>query len=137
VAAGRGRFCGEKCAAERADPGSLLNWYTSLVALKRTNLTLHAGATTFIDRDREDVLVWVRRLPGKVPIIVLCNMSAYAAHIDLARDLKTVGIGANSVSILLRSGPDDSPTERAKILLAPFETLIAEPVAYPLRRSPR
>jgi alpha-glucosidase len=59
--------------AELAEPGSLLNWYRTLIALRRTNPALRDGAMSFLDRADPDVLVYRRE--AAVPVTVLVNFS--------------------------------------------------------------
>lgn len=58
---------------ETADPGSLLNWYRTLIDLRRTNPALRDGKMTFLDRTDPDVLVYRRE--GADPVTVLVNFS--------------------------------------------------------------
>ncbi|PWK87763.1 alpha-glucosidase [Fulvimonas soli] len=58
---------------ELAEPGSLLNWYRTLIALRRANPALRDGAMTFLDRADPDVLVYRRE--GAEPVTVLVNFS--------------------------------------------------------------
>jgi alpha-glucosidase len=58
---------------ELADPGSLLDWYRTLIALRRSNAALREGDMTFLDRDDPDVLVY--RRGGSEPVTVLVNFS--------------------------------------------------------------
>lgn len=59
--------------SELEDPQSLLNWYRTLIALRRTNPALSDGKMTFLDLDDPDVLVYRRE--GSAPVTVLINFS--------------------------------------------------------------
>ena len=48
---------------ESANPDSLLNWYKQLIALRRTNATLHDGGFAMLDAGDADVLAYVRTAP--------------------------------------------------------------------------
>lgn len=58
---------------ELAEPGSLLDWYRTLITLRRTNPALRDGAMTFLDRTNSHVLVYQRK--GQAPVTVLVNFS--------------------------------------------------------------
>lgn len=58
---------------ELAEPGSLLNWYRTLIALRRTNAALRDGAMRFLDRSDPNVLVYRRE--GAAPVTILINFS--------------------------------------------------------------
>ncbi|MEW9623371.1 alpha-glucosidase [Rhodanobacter geophilus] len=58
---------------ELAEPGSLLNWYRTLIALRRANPALRDGAMSFLDRADPDVLIYRRE--GGTPVTVLVNFS--------------------------------------------------------------
>lgn len=58
---------------ELADPQSLLNWYRTLIALRRENPAMRDGSMTFLDRTDPHVLVYRRE--GAAPVTVLINFS--------------------------------------------------------------
>ncbi|HYL72387.1 MAG TPA: alpha-glucosidase [Candidatus Dormibacteraeota bacterium] len=69
-------------ARERADPGSLLNWYRRLIALRRTNPALYSGRTIMLDGDNPAVLSYARVGPGHTVLVAL-NLSAQPASVAL------------------------------------------------------
>ncbi|SFW44401.1 alpha-glucosidase [Luteibacter sp. UNCMF366Tsu5.1] len=60
-------------ASEMADSGSLLQWYRTLIDLRRSNPSLHDGAMTFVDTQNPHVLTYVRE--GAEPVLVAMNFS--------------------------------------------------------------
>jgi alpha-glucosidase len=64
---------------ELADPQSLLNWYRTLIALRRENPALRDGSMTFLDRTDPHVLVYRRE--GTTPVTVLVNFSGMPQRI--------------------------------------------------------
>lgn len=70
-------------AAARTDPASVLNFYRSLIAERRSNLAL-SGGFVMTDRTNDSVLSYVRTGGGR-QILVLLNFAANAADIPLAR----------------------------------------------------
>jgi alpha-glucosidase len=62
-------------ATETADPNSLLNWYTRLLALRRTVPALATGTMTLAGSD-PDILAWLRTDPASGNrVLVAINMS--------------------------------------------------------------
>jgi alpha-glucosidase len=59
---------------EHADPGSLLSWFRRLIALRRADVALRDGANQMLDYDRDNVLVWLRKTPGRT-VVVECNFN--------------------------------------------------------------
>jgi alpha-glucosidase len=62
-------------ASERADPGSLLNWYRRLARLRLTEPALRNGGETLVGDDDRAVLAWTRTAPGGARAEVAVNMS--------------------------------------------------------------
>ncbi|HEV2621755.1 MAG TPA: alpha-glucosidase [Frateuria sp.] len=81
---------------ELAEPGSLLNWYRKLIALRRSNPALRDGDMTFLDRTDPDVLVY--RRGGAHPVTVLVNFSG------MPQKVKT-GIVQRAVRTLAATDP--------------------------------
>lgn len=61
-------------ADEEEDPESLLQWYKSMITLRRTNPVLIAGAQTSCDAGNNNVVAYTRSLNGAT-IVVLTNFS--------------------------------------------------------------
>ncbi|HMI20957.1 MAG TPA: alpha-amylase family glycosyl hydrolase [Sphingomonas sp.] len=70
-------------AAERADPNSVLNFYRTLIAERRTNPAL-AGDMAMVDRNNPNVLSYVRTGGGKRLLVVL-NFGGTAADMTPAQ----------------------------------------------------
>jgi alpha-glucosidase len=68
---------------QRADPNSVLNYYRTLIAERRTNPAL-AGDMTMVDRSNPNVLSYVRSGGGKKVLTVL-NFSAQPSDLSLAQ----------------------------------------------------
>jgi alpha-glucosidase len=75
-------------ASEAADPKSLLNWYKSLLALRRSNIALRDGETTIFAND-PDVLAFARTA-SSVSVLVLNNFSNHGVDYRLS-DGKAAG----------------------------------------------
>ncbi len=71
--------------AEQAlsDPNSILNFYSKLVGLRKSNLTLIYGDQTMIDDKNESIIAYTRHLEGETNFLVLLNFKGYEAEVDL------------------------------------------------------
>ena len=132
-------------ATETADPNSLLNWNRALIALRRTNSTLHDGGFTLLDPDNPAVLSYLRTPPPNPstasqarprPVLVSLNFTAQPQTIHL--DLAAFGIAVHSIRPLLTdvsfsdlackdcASPTSNPPMTINLTLPPYATLIAE-----------
>jgi len=103
---------------ESSDPHSLLNWYRSLIALRREKAALYEGDYKALDVEDEDCLVYVRQA-GERRILVALNMSGQEQTIRL--DPKEVSSGR----LLLSSRKTQARTFQ-QITLEPFGVMVAE-----------
>jgi len=120
-------------AAESADPGSLLHWNESLIALRRSNAALHDGGIVMLDNTNAAVLSYLRTPPaGAHAVLVSLNMTAAPQTVHL--DLASAGIAVHSLKSLAGT-PDLSaftckdcaqPAFTTDLTLPPFAALIAE-----------
>ncbi len=102
-------------AAEDADPGSLLNFYRKLAALRHASAALRSGALILLNEPNPDILAWVRiPRPGagvaSAPVLVVLNVSARPATISLTAELRRAGVetGSGILRTLAQSGSPDS-----------------------------
>jgi len=70
-------------AAERADPNSVLNFYRTLIAERRSNLAL-SGDMAMVDRNNPDVLSYVRTGGGR-KVLTLLNFGGAASDLSFAQ----------------------------------------------------
>ena len=68
---------------ESAEPGSLLNWYRTLIHLRASVPALHDGDMVMIDTGNPDVLAWRRDAPGGGRAVVAINMTGHPATLAL------------------------------------------------------
>jgi alpha-glucosidase len=110
---------------ESADPDSLLKWYKTLIALRRSNLSLHNGGMVMLNQDDANVLSYVRTPPmGGEPVVVAMNMSAEPRVVSF--DLKAEGIRATEAKTLAASDPSlMGVISLASVRLPPFTAWIA------------
>ena len=110
---------------ESADPQSLLNWYKTLIALRRSNLSLHNGGLVMLNQGDANVLSYVRTPPkGAEPVVVALNMSAEPRMVSF--DLKAQGIQGVGAKTLAASDPSLlGVTSLTSVRLPPFTAWIA------------
>src|SRR6266481_1540289 len=77
--------------AESQDPGSILSFYKSLLALRRSAPALRDGKFLPLDQDNQYVLSFLRKTPGHGDsILVVLNMSAEPRTVRFALDVQGV-----------------------------------------------
>ena len=111
---------------EAADPHSLLNWYKTLISMRRSLPALHGGGVVMINTANADVLSYVRTAPaGAKAVVVSLNMSAtpQTVHLDLAGS----GIKGSAVKTLLSSDPAlREAHSAADLTLPPYGSYVGE-----------
>jgi alpha-glucosidase len=91
---------------EAADPGSLLNWYRRLIALRRSNRALRSGRTVMLDRTNANVLSYARVGDDGETVVVSLNMSPQPQKVSLG--LAAAGVRGSHLETLL-SSPEPLP----------------------------
>jgi alpha-glucosidase len=111
---------------ESANPDSLLNWYKTLIALRRSNPALRDGGMVMLNTDKKDVLCYMRMAPqGESPVVVAINISAEPQTITL--DVKQLGIGSTTVLTLATSSPSlRNVNSLAAVTLPPYASWVAK-----------
>jgi alpha-glucosidase len=109
---------------ESADPDSLLNWYRSLIALRRSNAALRGERTVMLDATNPSVLSYARVAADGSAVLVMLNMSAQAQRVSLG--LNSAGVPGSRLTTLL-SNPAPIPDQAADrpVTLAPFAAWVA------------
>lgn len=108
--------------AEEKDPDSILNFYKSLIKLRRQNDALKSGDLTILNNDDPNVLSFVRK-SGNEAVLVALNMSDKAQA--FSPDLKSAGvIGARTVVLLSSAKKLEGLKALDKIVLPPFAALV-------------
>ncbi|MDP9038086.1 MAG: alpha-glucosidase [Acidobacteriota bacterium] len=112
-------------AVESKEPGSLLNWYERLIALRRSNSALHDGAMTMVNTDDPNVLAYVRSTGSSSVLVVLnCTGTAQKVSFDLS------GAGGGAKGTTAKTLVTDDPTlQKASglkdVTIAPYASWIA------------
>ena len=115
------RFRQYNVAVERDDPGSILNFYRRLLALRHTDPALLEGQYLPLDENDPTVLAYLRRDRGRNVLVVL-NMSAEPRifHPDLAAR----GVRSTRATTLLASPAAPIMARPDEITLEPFGVYI-------------
>jgi alpha-glucosidase len=108
-------------ASEQKDPGSILNFYKNLLALRHTNKALLEGDWVALNPDDQNVLAYLRRYKNEAVIVVL-NMSSNEQKITF--DLSKEGLAGTQLKTLLTAneGGESLPTFQ----LLPYAVYIGE-----------
>jgi len=110
----RARF---SVAAQDADPGSMLHLTRAVLALRRTEPALTAGAFEIAHVD-DAVLAYRRETPDDALLVVL----------NLTGEPATVAVGTGTATVLLSTSGDRTATvDLARLPLAPDEGLVLRP----------
>jgi len=110
--------------AEEPEPNSVLDWYQTLIHLKKKVPALAQGSNTMLDTSNTKVLSWLRQTPGAPAVVVSVNFTADAQVVDLsASNTKLPGA---SLHTLLKTPSAADPTSPSHIELGPFGAYIGE-----------
>ena len=107
--------------AEMSDPTSLLNWYRSLIRLRRSLPALRDGGIRMIDESNPEVLSFIRT--GNKPVLVVMNMTAHPATASL--HLKVSGF-QGSPHLLLATPGMRKELDSDKLELLPYAVMLAK-----------
>ena len=109
---------------EEKQPNSDLNWFKTIIALRRTNLALRDGKQIMLDTNNPDVLSYVRTDGLGVGVVVAMNFTAEPKTVTL--NLSAAGITGLSVATLATDDPSLSMTHTlTNITLPPFASWVA------------
>ncbi|MGI8771136.1 MAG: alpha-glucosidase [Acidobacteriaceae bacterium] len=111
-------------AVESVDPGSILNFYKNLLALRRTEPALARGGYASVNPGDPHVFSFVRRNPGNGrSVLVALNMSAQPQTVSY--DLTAQGVQGRIGLVLLANGIEGHQVRLDQVKLPPFGVLIA------------
>ncbi len=112
-------------AAESAQPGSLLNWYKRLIALRSQIPALYRGNNIMVDRSDPNVLSYLRQLPGQAnAVLVAINFTAQPHTVSY--HLRDQGIKTSTAHALLRDQAVDQTVNLHHLTLPPFAVFIGQ-----------
>jgi alpha-glucosidase len=107
--------------AEESKPGSLLDWYKTLIRLKKTNPAFAHGDNVMLDTNNTKVLSWMRQTSGAPSVVVSVNFTADPQTVSL-----TIPNSQGSVKTLLKTPGAADPASINQIQLGPFGVYIGE-----------
>ena len=87
--------------AQSNDPGSMLNWYKKLIALRRTNPIIRSGEMNVLDTPNQNIVAWTRKAPNGKMVVVACSFSPELQTVSLQ---SVLGGSAKQATILAFSG---------------------------------
>ena len=110
---------------ERANPDSLLNWYKTLIALRRSNPALRDGGMVILNTDKKDVVCYMRKAPqAESPVVVAINISPEPQTITL--DVRQFGIKRAKAQTLATSSPSlRTINSLVAVTLPPYASWVA------------
>jgi alpha-glucosidase len=73
--------------AQRKDQESLLGWYKKIIAMRRNNPAVRDGVTTFLDRDSQHAVVWLRTVKSGASVVFAVNVKAEPVTLSVAADV--------------------------------------------------
>ena len=113
-------------ATEKAAPDSLLNFYTKLIMMRRSNAALHDGGVVFLDNSNPNVLSYVRTAPAGSPaVVVSLNMSTEPQTVSL--NLAAAGVKGTTVTPLMTDGEGLAAATSVQGLTLPaYGTFVAQ-----------
>ncbi len=111
-------------AVESKEPDSILNFYKTLLKIRKTNAALRDGEWIPINKDDKNVLAYLRK-KGDQTVLVLLNMSS-GTH-EFSPDLGSTGLKSTAANVLLSNDKQlNGSLSLNKITLSPFDAIVAE-----------
>ena len=111
-------------AAEEGKAASLLAWYRQFGALRKNNAALHEGDQVMLNPEDSHVLAWLRRTPKGEAVLLACNFTAGLQKVSF--DLKSLGVHATNVTVLMNS-PGQAPAKAlSDIALKPYGVIVLQ-----------
>lgn len=112
-------------AVESKEPGSLYEWYKSLIALRRKNVALRDGDNIMLNRSDPNVLSYLRKNSGTGPSVIVAMNFTAQPH-TVAFDLKGQGIRDSHARTLLPDSSIPSTVSLKHLELPPFAVFIGQ-----------
>ncbi|HVH89656.1 MAG TPA: alpha-glucosidase [Terriglobales bacterium] len=108
-------------ATESADPNSVLNWYRSLIRLRRTNPAFYDGSYVALNESDPNVMAYLRKSSAAQAIVIL-NFSADRQAISLDKSkLRT-----SHARVLLATNREMKNVDLSRVELGPNGVLILD-----------
>jgi alpha-glucosidase len=107
---------------ESKEPDSVLNWYKTLIALRRGNPALHDGSMKMLETANRQVLAWTRTAPNGEVVVVACSFSPNPQVISVESAL---GVG-KAATVLAANIPTSASVSLKAISLPPYGSIVAQ-----------
>lgn len=114
----------------QAESGSLFGWTRDLIALRRSNSSLHNGDLQLIATDTPQTLAWMRHTRSgavnRAPVIVACNLSEQPATLHLRKGVNAAGARGSFMRALMRTDGQLGGMNLDAVVLPPYGVFIGE-----------
>jgi alpha-glucosidase len=109
---------------EEGEPDSMLNWYKTLIAFRRSNPALRNGTMVMLDKNNPSVLSFVRKgVDGGPSVVVAVNCTGEPQTVSF--DLRAVGVKSVSAKTVITDAPSLRGSSKLKdIALPPFSSWV-------------
>ena len=111
-------------SAEETERGSMLDWYRTLIGLKKANAAFAQGDNIMLDEANTKVLSWLRKGPDGSQVVVTCNFTADPQTVNLTAG--GAGLKGTHAKTLLKSPGGSDPASLDAVELQPFGVYIGE-----------
>src|SRR5260370_21382082 len=111
-------------SAEEKGHGSMLAWYRTLIALKKTNAAFAQGDNVMLDETNTKVLSWMRKGPDGSQVVVACNFTAEPQTANLKSG--GPGLKGSHARTLLKSPGGSDPSSLDAVAPQPFGASIGQ-----------
>jgi alpha-glucosidase len=109
-------------SAEEADKNSMLDWYRTIIGLKKTNAAFAQGDNVMLDETNTKVLSWMRKGPDGSQVVVACNFTSDPQTVNLTAG--GAGLKGSHAKTLLKSPGGSDPASLEVLELQPFGVYI-------------
>lgn len=109
-------------AVESRESNSMLNYYKSLIRLRKQDPQLRDGEFVSVDADNPNVLSFLRKTKDGQAVLVSLNFSA--ANQSLKLDLSGAGVKGKHLKKLLASSSEINPASLDSIELPPYGSYV-------------
>jgi alpha-glucosidase len=106
---------------ESGEPDSLLDWYKTLIKLKKTNAAFAHGDNVMLDTENTKVLSWMRQTSGAASVIVSLNFTSEPQTVNLS-----IPTSNGKLNTLLKTPGGAEPASIQQIELGPFGVYVGE-----------
>jgi alpha-glucosidase len=111
-------------SAEEKEHDSMLYWYRTLIALKKSNATLASGDNVMLDESNANVLSWMRKGADGSQVVVSCNFTSEPQKVNLTAG--GAALKGSHAKTLLKSPGGTDPASLDAVQLQPFGVYIGE-----------